>query len=74
LIIGAPQEKGNGHGRVPSSVVGGTRTNIGCVAADVEVRELGEGSKVSSLILAVNRNAEEADFFRAGALGPRSHC
>jgi len=35
---------------------------IGRLATDVEVKEVGEGSKVSSFILAVDRNAEEADF------------
>lgn len=33
---------------------------IGRLATDVEVKEVGEGSKVSSFILAVDRNAEEA--------------
>jgi single-strand DNA-binding protein len=40
---------------------------IGRLATDVEVREVNEGSKVSSFILAVDRNAEEADFFRIKA-------
>ena len=40
---------------------------IGRLATDVEVKEVGEGSKVSSFILAVDRNAEEADFFRIKA-------
>ena len=35
---------------------------IGCLATDVEVKEVGEDSKVSSFILAVDRYAEEADF------------
>ena len=33
---------------------------IGRLATDVEVREVSGGSKVSSFILAVDRNAEEA--------------
>ncbi len=33
---------------------------IGRLATDMEVKEVGEGSKVSSFILAVDRNAEEA--------------
>lgn len=35
---------------------------IGRLATDVEVKEVNGGSKVSSFILAVDRNAEEADF------------
>jgi len=34
---------------------------IGRLASDVEVREVNGGSKVSSFILAVDRNAEEAE-------------
>ena len=37
---------------------------IGRLATDVEVKEVNGGSKVSSFILAVDRNQEEADFFR----------
>jgi single-stranded DNA-binding protein len=33
---------------------------IGRLAADVEVKEVGEGSKVPSFTLAVDRKAEEA--------------
>jgi len=40
---------------------------IGRLATDVEVKEVSGGSKVSSFILAVDRNAEEADFFRIKA-------
>ncbi len=40
---------------------------IGRLATDVEVKEVNGGSKVSSFILAVDRNAEEADFFRIKA-------
>ena len=40
---------------------------IGRVATDVEIKEVAGGSKVSSFILAVDRNAEEADFFRIKA-------
>ncbi len=40
---------------------------IGRPATDVEVKEVNGGSKVSSFILAVDRNAEEADFFRIKA-------
>jgi single-strand DNA-binding protein len=40
---------------------------IGRLATDVEVKEVHGGSKVSSFILAVDRNAEEADFFRIKA-------
>ena len=35
---------------------------IGRLATEVEVKEVSEGSKVSSFILAVDRNAEEAVF------------
>ncbi|MBN1320704.1 MAG: single-stranded DNA-binding protein [Thermoleophilia bacterium] len=35
---------------------------IGRLATDVEVKEVNGGSKVSSFILAVDRNQEEADF------------
>ena len=35
---------------------------IGRLATDMEVEEVNGGSKVSSFILAVDRNAEEADF------------
>jgi single-stranded DNA-binding protein len=35
---------------------------IGRLATDVDVKEVNGGSKVSSFILAVDRNAEEADF------------
>ena len=38
---------------------------IGRLATDVDFKELNEGSKVSSFTLAVDRNAEEADFFRS---------
>jgi hypothetical protein len=34
---------------------------IGRLATDVEVKEVNGGSKVSSFILAVDRNAEESD-------------
>ena len=40
---------------------------IGRLATDVEVKEVNGGSKVSSFILAVDSNAEEADFFRIKA-------
>jgi len=40
---------------------------IGRLATDVDVKEVNGGSKVSSFILAVDRNAEEADFFRIKA-------
>lgn len=40
---------------------------IGRLATDVEVKEVNGGSKVSSFILAVDRSAEEADFFRIKA-------
>jgi single-stranded DNA-binding protein len=40
---------------------------IGRLATDVEVKEVNGGSKVSSFILAVDRNQEEADFFRVKA-------
>ena len=35
---------------------------IGRLATDVEVKEVNGGPEVSSFILAVDRNAEEADF------------
>jgi hypothetical protein len=35
---------------------------IGRLATDVEVKEVNGGSKVSSFILAVDRNQDEADF------------
>jgi single-stranded DNA-binding protein len=34
---------------------------IGRLATDVDVKEVNGGSKVSSFILAVDRNADEAD-------------
>jgi single-strand DNA-binding protein len=40
---------------------------IGRLATDVNVREVSGGSKVSTFILAVDRSAEEADFFRVKA-------
>ncbi len=40
---------------------------IGRLATDVEVKEVNGGSKVSSFILAVDRTADEADFFRVKA-------
>ena len=40
---------------------------IGRLATDVDLKEIEGGSKVSSFILAVDRNAEEADFFRIKA-------
>jgi single-strand DNA-binding protein len=40
---------------------------IGRLATDVEVKEVNGGSKVSTFILAVDRNPEEADFFRIKA-------
>jgi hypothetical protein len=40
---------------------------IGRLATGVEVKEVNGGSKVSSFILAVDRNAEEADIFRIKA-------
>jgi single-strand DNA-binding protein len=40
---------------------------IGRLATDVDVKEVNGGSKVSSFILAVDRTAEEADFFRIKA-------
>ena len=40
---------------------------IGRLATDVEVKEVNGGSKVTSFIIAVDRNAEEADFFRIKA-------
>jgi single-stranded DNA-binding protein len=40
---------------------------IGRLATDVDVKEVNGGSKVSTFILAVDRSAEEADFFRIKA-------
>ncbi len=40
---------------------------IGRLATDVQIKEVPGGSKVSSFILAVDRNAEESDFFRIKA-------
>ncbi len=40
---------------------------LGRIATDVELKEVSGGSKVCSFILAVDRNAEEADFFRIKA-------
>jgi single-strand DNA-binding protein len=40
---------------------------VGRLATDVDIREVAGGSKVCSFILAVDRNAEEADFFRIKA-------
>ena len=40
---------------------------VGRMATDPELREVTGGSKVCSFILAVDRNAEEADFFRIKA-------
>ena len=40
---------------------------IGRLATDVEVKEVNGGSRVSSFILAVDRSAEECDFFRIKA-------
>ena len=37
---------------------------IGRLATDVEARDVFGGSRISSFILAVDRNAEECDFFR----------
>ena len=36
----------------------------GRLATDVDLRQLAGGSSVASFIIAVDRNAEEADFFR----------
>jgi single-stranded DNA-binding protein len=35
---------------------------IGRLATDVELKEVDGGSEVASFVLAVDRNAEEADF------------
>jgi single-strand DNA-binding protein len=40
---------------------------IGRLATDVDVKEVDGGSRVSSFVLAVDRNEEEADFFRIKA-------
>ncbi|NLG66886.1 MAG: single-stranded DNA-binding protein [Actinobacteria bacterium] len=40
---------------------------VGRMATDVDVREVTGGSKVCSFIVAVDRSAEEADFFRIKA-------
>jgi single-strand DNA-binding protein len=40
---------------------------IGRLATDVDMKEVNGGSKVSSFILAVDRTAEETDFFRIKA-------
>ncbi len=37
-------------------------TLVGRLATDIDIKEVTGGSKVSSFILAVDRNAEEADF------------
>ncbi|HZK48771.1 MAG TPA: single-stranded DNA-binding protein [Thermoleophilia bacterium] len=37
---------------------------VGRLATEIDLKEVTGGSKVSSFILAVDRNAEEADFFR----------
>lgn len=42
-------------------------TLVGRLATDIDLKEVTGGSKVSSFILAVDRNAEEADFFRVKA-------
>jgi single-strand DNA-binding protein len=39
-------------------------TLIGRLATGVDTKEVAGGSQVSTLIIAVDRNAEEADFFR----------
>jgi single-stranded DNA-binding protein len=44
---------------------------IGRLATDVEVKEVNGGSKVSSFILAVDRNAEDAGFRRTKESLPR---
>jgi single-stranded DNA-binding protein len=43
---------------------------IGRLATDVDVKEVNGGSKVSSFILAVDRSADEADFFRIKVRNP----
>jgi single-strand DNA-binding protein len=40
---------------------------VGRLATDVDMKEVTGGSKVCSFILAVDRNSEEADFFRIKA-------
>jgi single-strand DNA-binding protein len=40
---------------------------IGNLATDVELRDLGEDRKVASFLLAIDRNADEADFVRVAA-------
>lgn len=40
---------------------------IGRLATDIDIREVTGGSKVCSFILAVDRNGDEADFFRIKA-------
>ena len=40
---------------------------IGNLATDVELREVAEDRKVASFLLAIDRNAEEADFVRVSA-------
>lgn len=40
---------------------------VGRLATDIDLKEVSGGSKVCSFILAVDRNAEEADFFRIKA-------
>ena len=39
-------------------------TLIGRLATDVDIRDVTGGSRVATFILAVDRNSEEADFFR----------
>ena len=40
---------------------------VGRLATDIDLKEVAGGSKVCSFILAVDRNAEETDFFRVKA-------
>jgi single-strand DNA-binding protein len=40
---------------------------IGRLATDIDIKEVTGGSKVCSFLLAVDRNSEEADFFRIKA-------
>lgn len=40
---------------------------VGRLATEIDLKEVTGGSKVSTFILAVDRNAEEADFFRVKA-------
>jgi single-strand DNA-binding protein len=40
---------------------------IGRLATDIDIKEVTGGSKVCSFLLAVDRNSEEADFFRVKA-------